>query len=146
VNPNFRTAALIAAALGLLVSLYIALRSDDSAAPTVTATATEPPTTAAEPPATTIEPPATTAPAGPVRITIDAAGKIYRGSVAQGRQVVVTVRASVTDEVHLHGYDLMADVAPGKPGRIRFTASIPGQFELELEQRGKLIGVLEVRP
>jgi hypothetical protein len=40
----------------------------------------------------------------------------------------------------------MADVAPGRPGRIRFTASIPGQFELELEQRGKLIGVLEVRP
>jgi hypothetical protein len=144
VNPNFRTAALIAAALGLLVSLYFALRSDDSAAPTVTATATAT-ATATEPPAT-IEPPATTAPAGPVRITIDAAGKIYRGSVAQGRQVVVTVRASVTDEVHLHGYDLMADVAPGRPGRIRFTASIPGQFELELEQRGKLIGVLEVRP
>jgi hypothetical protein len=145
VNPNFRTAALIAAGLGLLVSLYIALRSDDSAAPATTATRT---TTQAAPPATTTEaqPPATTAPAGPVQITIDAAGQIYRGSVKQGRRVVLTVRATVTDHVHLHGYDLMADVAPGKPGRIEFTASTPGQFEVELEERGKLIAVLEVRP
>ena len=40
----------------------------------------------------------------------------------------------------------MADVAPGQPGRIEFTASTPGQFEIELEDRGQLIGVLEVRP
>jgi hypothetical protein len=82
-----------------------------------------------------------------LRITIDTAkGGIYRGSVKQGREVVITVRSTVTDEAHLHAYDIMADVAPGKPGRIEFTASIPGQFELELEERHQLIAVLEVRP
>jgi hypothetical protein len=134
-NPNFRKVALIAAALGLLVSLFIALSSDgDDEATLVTTTA---------PPAT---PPATTASDGPVRITIDTTkGGIYRGTVKQGREVVITVRSPVTDHAHLHAYDIKADVAPGKPGRIEFTASIPGQFEIELEERHRLIGVLEVR-
>ncbi len=35
---------------------------------------------------------------------------------------MLVVTAEVTDHVHLHGYDLMADVAPGKPARIEFTA------------------------
>ena len=40
----------------------------------------------------------------------------------------------------------MADVGPGAPGTIRFTADAPGQFEIELEDRGLLIAELEVRP
>ena len=31
-----------------------------------------------------------------------------------------------------HGYDVMRDIAPGKPGRIDFRATIPGRFEAEL--------------
>lgn len=141
-NPLFRKAALIAASLGLLVSLYIALRpGDDEAAPATTTAAT---TTGAD----ATEPPATTAPAGPVRFTIKAipGNKIYRGSVKLGREVVITVRSTVTDRAHLHAYNILANVAPGKPGRIEFTASIPGQFEIELEDRHQLIGLLEVRP
>ena len=48
--------------------------------------------------------------------------------------------------MHLHGYDLMADVGPGKPATIRFTATAPGRFEIELEDRGLQIAELEVRP
>ena len=48
--------------------------------------------------------------------------------------------------MHLHGYDLMADVAPGAPATIRFTADVPGIFEVELEDRGLHIAELEVRP
>jgi hypothetical protein len=48
--------------------------------------------------------------------------------------------------VHLHGYDVMVDVAPGKPARLRFKATIPGRFEVELEDRGLHIAELEVRP
>ena len=46
----------------------------------------------------------------------------------------------------MHGYDLMADVAPGKPATIRFTANTPGLFEIELEDLGLQIAELEVRP
>jgi hypothetical protein len=81
-----------------------------------------------------------------VRFSVAAGGVIERGSVKLGRDVVIVVRSDVADHAHLHGYDLMADVAPGKPGRIEFTASIPGQFEIELEDRGQLIAVLEVGP
>jgi hypothetical protein len=56
------------------------------------------------------------------------------------------VESELTDHVHLHGYDLMADVAPRAPATIRFTADAPGRFEIELEDRGLQIGELEVRP
>jgi hypothetical protein len=155
VNPNFRKVALIAASLGLLLSLFIALRPDDEeeTAPTTTvATTTAPATTETEPPATTTEPPATTAPQPPDVVTIriaipsDTAPEVRRYSVAKDRKVVIVVRTELSDHVHLHGYDLMADVGPGQPATIRFTASAPGRFELELEDRGLEFAELEVRP
>ena len=153
-NPNFRKVALIAAALGLLVSLYVALSpgDDDEAAPATTslATTTAPATTA--PPETTTAPPATTAPKPPDVVTIriavpaDAVPKVRRYSVRKGRKVVLLVTSQLADHVHLHGYDLMADVAPGKRATIRFTATAAGRFEIELEDRGLEIAELEVRP
>ena len=73
-------------------------------------------------------------------------GGIVRVTASKGDVVVVTVRSDVAEEVHVHGYDLMADVAPGKPARLRFTASLTGRFELELEDRGKQIAQLTVLP
>jgi hypothetical protein len=73
-------------------------------------------------------------------------GGIRRASVRRGRQVVLRVTADVADHVHLHGYDLMADVAPGTPAQLRFRATVPGRFEIELEDRRIPIGDLEVRP
>jgi hypothetical protein len=153
VNPDFRKVALIAAVLGLLVSLFIALRPDDddeAAAPTTVATTTGATTTA---PATTeTEPPATTAPERPdvvmIRITVpsDEAPQVRRYSVKRGREVVIVVRTELSDHVHLHGYDLMADVGPGRPATIRFAADAPGRFELELEDLGLEFAELEVRP
>jgi hypothetical protein len=155
VNRDFRKVALIAAALGLLLSLFIALRPDDedSTAPTTTvATTTAPATTETEPPPATTEPPATTAPKPPDVVTIriaipsDTAPTVRRYSVKQGRKVVIVVRTELSDHVHLHGYDLMADVGPGRPATIRFTATAPGRFEIELEDRGLEFAELEVRP
>jgi hypothetical protein len=154
-NRDFRKVALIAASLGLLLSLFFALRPDDEedAAPTTTvATATAPATTETEPPPPTTEPPATTAPKPPDVVTIriavpsDTAPKVRLFSVKQGRKVVLVVRSELSDHVHLHGYDLMADVGPGQPATIRFTANAPGRFEIELEDRGLQIAELEVRP
>ena len=152
-NPDFRKVALIAAALGLLVSLYFALRpgDDNEAASTTTAVTTTAPTTTEAPPATTEAPPATTteAPPAPVDVVVvggEPQGGIVRESVDLESSVVLTVTSDVADEVHVHGYDLMADVAPGAPATIRFTADAPGRFEIELENTGVQIAELEVRP
>jgi len=158
-NPDFRKVALIAAGLGLLVSLFFALRPDDdneSAAGTTIAQTTTAETTTEAPPATTEQatteaPPATTAAPEAVRINYvvvggEPQGGIQRDSVARGRDVVITVTSDVADEVHVHGYDLMADVAPGSPATIRFTADAPGRFDIELENTGVQIAELEVRP
>jgi len=73
-------------------------------------------------------------------------GGIKRPSVKQGDRVVFVVRSDVSDEVHLHGYDLAVDVAPGEPARIRFTADLVGRFEIELEGRHLPLAELEVEP
>ena len=153
-NPDFRKVALIAASLGLLVSLFFALRPNDDeegAATTVETTTAQ--TTTEAPPTTTTEQVTTSAPPPEpevvrARIVVpgDTAPTVKRLSVQRDRQVVLVVESELTDHVHLHGYDLMADVAPGKPATIRFKATAPGRFEIELEDRGLEIGELEVRP
>jgi hypothetical protein len=52
----------------------------------------------------------------------------------------------VSDEVHLHGYNLMSDVTPEQPARIDFVADVPGVFECELENAGIPLFELEVSP
>jgi hypothetical protein len=74
------------------------------------------------------------------------AGGIRRVTVAKNRRVILTVRADVADHVHLHGYDVMRDIAPGRPGRIDFRATIPGRFEVELEDAGLQIADVTVNP
>ena len=121
-----------AAALAVLAATVLAACGGSSSSTTSSATTT------------------TTAAAAPQRIAITVRdGKIVGGrpveaSVREGTPVVLVVHADVSDEVHLHGYDLHADVAPGTPARIVFTASIAGRFEAELESRGFTILHLQV--
>ena len=92
--------------------------------------------------------PTTTAPSAISPVwRIDAReSSIARRSVDQGAQVAIFVTAKTSDEVHVHGYDLKANVAPGKPASIRFRADVPGRYEIELENAGKLIAELTVKP
>lgn len=153
-NPNFRKVALIAASLGLLVSLFLALRPDDGDEPAATTAAAAAQTTTDQ--MTTVVPtttaPGTTAPKEPEAVTIrlevpaDTVPEVRRLSVRRGREVELVVVSAVSDHVHLHGYDLLADVGPGRPGTIAFTADAPGRFEIELEERGLELAELEVRP
>jgi hypothetical protein len=69
-----------------------------------------------------------------------------RFSVRQGERVRIVVRADVSDHVHLHSYDLMADLAPGEPARIDFVADVAGVFECELEDAGTILFRLEIVP
>jgi hypothetical protein len=142
--------ALVAGGIAAVVVLFIVLRPDDEEAaapttPTVTVTA---PTTTGESTATTTV--TTTAPAGPEPVRISFVnGEVTgprRPQFTVGDQVVLIVRADVEDEVHVHGYDLMDDVAPGSPARISFQADSEGRFEVELEDRHLPLTELVVEP
>jgi hypothetical protein len=67
-------------------------------------------------------------------------------TLTQGERVRILVHADVSDEVHLHGYDLHADVTPTEPAEIDFVADAAGVFECELEDAGTLLFRLEIAP
>ena len=123
--------------------------SDDSEsadATTETTTTSETTTTTTTMTTETTPPP----PPGPTEIRIVVAngapqGGIVREKVEKNDRVVLVVRSDVADHVHLHGYDIMRDVAPGRPARLPFKATIPGRFEVELEDRGVQIADITVQ-
>ena len=138
----------------LAIILFVALRPDDSepAANTTSApqTTTVQTTTEVTTDQTTTVQTTTTTPADqPVRVNVEfrngeVVGGVVRADIDEGDQVVLTVRADVTDEVHLHGYDLFADVTPNQRARITFRADEVGEFEAELEDLGIPVAVLTV--
>jgi heme/copper-type cytochrome/quinol oxidase subunit 2 len=149
---------LVVGGIALLVVLFFVFRSGadeeeakpgtTTAAATTEAATTEAATTeAATTEATVEEPP----PPPPGRLVINVVdgrpdGGIQHLTVDEGEQVTVRVTSDgVEDEVHVHGYDLSQDVAPGAPANISFEATITGRFEIELEDAGTPIGELEVR-
>ncbi|WP_336028988.1 hypothetical protein [Geodermatophilus sp. FMUSA9-8] len=71
-------------------------------------------------------------------------GDTGRVVVAAGERVALTVTSDVADELHLHGYDLTADLAPGTPATVEFTADLPGVFEAELHGSGTVLLSLQV--
>ncbi len=125
---------------------------DDQAAPAATGTTTsgtdEGATTTETGGEATPPPPPPAPERRELRVTVPAGGptRIARFDIEQGEDVILVVRSAVADEVHLHGYDLSTEVAPGRVGRIRFTADHPGRFEIELEGAGEEIAELRVTP
>ncbi len=139
----------------LLVAVFasgfvLASCGGDSESGTTTQTTTQTTTTTTQATTTgttTTQPP----PQGPtlVRIVVENGaprGGIVRKTVDQGDRVVLVVRSDVTDHIHLHGYDIMRDVAAGGTARLPFRATIPGRFEVELEDRGVQIADITVQP
>jgi hypothetical protein len=157
-NP-WAIGAVVAGVAALAIVLFLVLRpGDEDNSPDTTAAVqtTTPETTTEEATteeATTEEAPTTTQaePPGPQRVVVvvrngQPMGGVKHAEIDQGSEVLFIVRSDVSDHVHLHGYDLLADVAPGQPARIRFRATQPGVFEAELEDRVVPIAELEVRP
>jgi hypothetical protein len=64
----------------------------------------------------------------------------------EGEQVRFKVESDVSDEVHMHGYDIAKDVEAGGSVSFDFPASIEGVFEAELEHRQEKILELTVNP
>src|SRR4051794_19864491 len=58
-------------------------------------------------------------------------GGIHRISAVKRDRIKLTVTSSDTkSEVHLHGYDIHKDLAPGRPVAFDFPAKIDGVFEV----------------
>lgn len=64
----------------------------------------------------------------------------------KGEQVRFKVDSDVSDEIHMHGYDIMKDVEAGGSVSFDFPATIEGVFEAELEDRKEQILELTVNP
>lgn len=152
----FRDLALLLVALLSISACSAATDATTTTIANTTSGATS--TTASEATAATVS--STTAPStstttttsGPTVTLIDivvtggTVERVERFDVPLDAVVRVTVSADSDDEIHLHGYDLRAAIAPDTAGVIEFQATIPGIFEIELEDSGVLIGELQVAP
>jgi hypothetical protein len=72
-------------------------------------------------------------------------GGIQRVRAQMGEVVALAVDSDTPEILHLHGYDLVATIEPGISAVLVFEASIPGIFEMELENAGLLIAKVEIR-
>ena len=130
----------------LLLSVLALGACGGDGGPTVApATSTSTTSTAATVPETT----SSTAPAVPTETFEFAGGAVAGGprtiEASLGDRLRIVVRSDARDEVHLHGYDVRVVASPGVEAILDVTASIPGRFELELEDSGAKLGELEVR-
>ena len=74
------------------------------------------------------------------------AGGIQELDYEKGDRIRLRVDSDVSDEIHVHGYDLHKDVEAGGSASFSFPATIEGVFEIELEGQDEQIGELRVRP
>jgi hypothetical protein len=153
-----RNIGLIVAAVVVLVVGFVLVQGagDDDGSPTsagvTTTQETAPPaaSTPTEAPATTTEAAPEPAPEPEVPTVTFADGKVEGGvqklSFDKGDQVEFKVRSDVADEVHVHGFDVMKDVAAGGSVTFAFEATIDGAYEVELEGSGTQLATLEIQP
>ena len=74
------------------------------------------------------------------------AGKVTKLRFAEGETVRFRVRHDEPEHIHVHGYDIMKDIEPGKTANVAFKATITGIFEIEFEDSAEEIGELRVDP
>ena len=60
-----------------------------------------------------------------------------RVQTSLGEQVVLRISSDVTEQVHVHGYDLYVDVPAGGSVDIPITLTLPGSYEVELHGAGR---------
>jgi heme/copper-type cytochrome/quinol oxidase subunit 2 len=138
---TFLAIAVVIAVVAVVV--LTASGGDDEEPAGTSAQATATPTASGTAEATETETPTPTPKPEPPLVT---QGKVTKLRFKQGETVRFRVRADVADEVHVHGYDLMKDIEPGKTVTFSFPADITGIFEIELENAGEQIAQLRVDP
>jgi uncharacterized protein (UPF0333 family) len=73
-----------------------------------------------------------------------AQGGIQKITVNKGQPARFTVKSDVSDEIHVHGYNVHKDVKKGGSVSFDFPATIDGIFDIELESRSEQIASLQV--
>jgi hypothetical protein len=132
----------IAAVIAIGAVILLSSSGEDGQPAATGAQATATPSASAAPGATA---PATPQPT-PKPAPLITPGKLVKLRATEGETVSFRVRADTTDEIHVHGYDLMKDIAPGKTVAFSFKADIVGIFTIELESAGEEIAQLRVDP
>ena len=139
----------IAAIIALVAIVVFAVGSgpdetaEDSASPAAPQTATP---SATEDGSATATPEPTSTPTPKPQPPLLTAGKVKKLRFSEGETVRFRARNDGPDHVHVHGYDLMKDLEPGKTAVMSFKATITGIFEIELEDAGEQIAELRVDP
>jgi hypothetical protein len=67
-----------------------------------------------------------------------------RPAFTVGDTIEITIHSDVAGMVHIHGYDRFLDLDDGEMDTVRFTADIPGIFEVEFEDSGVLLFEFQV--
>ena len=140
----------IVGALVVLVVAFVVLKPGDEEPASTTATPTPTPTpTPQETQTTRTAPEAKPAPEFATIVVRGAkpVGGVQEIDVKKGERVRLRVTSpDTTDHIHIHGYDLMKDLKPGRQARFAFTADADGIYEIELEDAGVPIAELTVKP
>lgn len=91
----------------------------------------------------------TTTTSGTVLSVTVRGGQVVEGASRQratlNQPVTIRVTSDAADQVHVHGYEKLVEVVPGRAAEVTFVANIPGVFEVELERSHRLLFTLEVR-
>jgi hypothetical protein len=146
---------ILIAVLALVVAgaLFLVLREGDddssaepgaTAAQTTTPTATAPGEGADEEPDKP-EPPESRIPLIEV-VDGEPVGGVAELTFTEGEDIRFVVESDVADHVHLHGYDVFQDVPAGGKAEFNVPATIPGVFEVELEDRVVALAEITVEP
>ena len=145
----------VIAAIAAVVVLFVVLQDDGGDEPSTPATTTgqeESPDAAGSSQVNPPEKPQPKPESEVAKLEVEVEGTAPVGGVQEfeldkgDKAELIVTSSDTTDHVHLHGYDLIADLAPGQPAKIEFTADIEGQFEAELEESVVPIAELTVNP
>lgn len=71
-------------------------------------------------------------------------GTTGREEVSLGEPVLLRIASDVPEQVHVHGYDLERNVPAGSTVEVPLQADIPGVFEVELHESGRVLFQLRV--
>ena len=149
-QSNFAKVAVVVVAIAAVIVLFVVLGGDDDSDETTTTQATQTTSVAEEGNEgdESQKPPDEGAEEVP-RITIvngQPEGGVQDLEFTAGENVRFEVLSDIPEEVHVHGYDVMTDVEPGKVAVVEFPADLEGVFEVELEESVVQIAELTVNP
>ena len=150
-QSRWRAIAIAAAAAIVAVALFVVLRDGGDSD-----SATEPVTTGDAP---AKKEPAEKKPkpeAGGTTIAFKngaPVGGVQEVEVSSGEEFSLRVTSDVPADVHVHGYELEGEAAPGEPATFDFRANAEGEFEVEAheatgghEEEGVQIASITVTP